>query len=359
MRDITEIDVNFKANDDINREGIKFYDVLEEPFCVYGVKYENGKFRRIPEQVAKSVSLGVYELHANTTGGRVKFITDSPYVAISVKLENICRMSHFALTGSAGFDLYAKEDGKDLFKGTFIPPYDMVDGYDGILEFKDSKFAPPERKLREITVNFPLYTDVKSIYIGLDGESEILPPTPYKYDKPVVYYGHSITQGGCASRPGNSYPAIITRRLNCDHINLGFSGNGMGEDEIAEYIAGLDMQVFVYDYDHNAPDMEHLKNTHERMFKTIRKAHPDLPVIMMTSTTMPIFMDDAEGRRQIIYTTYKNALDSGDKNVYYLDGDKIYNHTDDSSTVEGSHPSDLGFMHIADTVEELLKEILK
>lgn len=358
MRDITEIDVNFKANDDINRDGIKFYDVLEDPFCVYGVKYENGKFRRMPEAVAKSVSLGVYELHANTTGGRVRFITDSPYVAISVKLENICRMSHFALTGSAGFDLYAKEDGKDLFKGTFIPPYDMVDGYDGILEFKDSKFAEPTRKMREITINFPLYTDVKSIYIGLDGDSEVLPPTPYVNDKPIVYYGHSITQGGCASRPGNSYPNIITRRLNCDHINLGFSGNGMGENEIAEYIAGLDMQVFVYDYDHNAPDMEHLKNTHEKMFKTIRKAHPDLPVIMMTSTTMPIFMDDAEGRRQIIYTTYKNALDSGDKNVYYLDGDKIYNHTDDSSTVEGSHPSDLGFTHIADTVGAIIKNFI-
>lgn len=359
MRDITEIDVNFKANDDINRDGIKFYDVLDEPFKVYGVEYENGKFRRLPENVAKSVSLGVYELHANTTGGRVRFITDSPYVAISVKLENICRMSHFALTGSAGFDLYAKEeDGEDRFKGTFIPPYDMVDGYEGILEFKDGKFNTPERKTREITINFPLYTDVKSVYIGLDGDSFVLPPKPYINEKPVVYYGHSITQGGCASRPGNSYPTIITRRYNCDHVNLGFSGNGMGEVEIAEYIAGLDMQVFVYDYDHNAPDAEFLKNTHERMFKIIRKAQPDLPIIMMTSTTMPFHMDDAPKRREIIYTTYKNALDSGDRNVYYIDGDKIYNHTDDSSTVEGSHPNDLGFTHIADVVGNIVKKLI-
>ncbi|MBO4983237.1 MAG: hypothetical protein J6D23_04195, partial [Clostridia bacterium] len=177
--------------------------------------------------------------------------------------------------------------------------------------------------------------------------------------KPIVYYGHSITQGGCASRPGNSYPSIISRKLNMDFINLGFSGSARGEREMAEYIASLDMELFVYDYDHNAPSWEHLQNTHEAMFKIIRKAHPTLPIIMMTSVSMARFHDNQEKRRQIIYQTYKNALKSGDKNVYFWDGDKEFKPYVECGTVEGCHPNDYGFVGIASSLEPLIRKILK
>ena len=351
MKRLDEIDENFKIETNLGKEDIVFYSVLSKPFCVYGVKYENQKFRRMPEEIAKTVSEGVYYLHSNTAGGRVRFKTDSSYVAISAKMCNIGRMDHFAITGSGGFDLYVKSDGKEKFVSTFRPPFDFQNGYDSIFDFKS-------KEMREITINFPLYSDVSMLYIGLEDGAKVEEPTPYAYEKPIVYYGSSITQGGCASRPGNAYTSILSRWFNADHINLGFSGNGRGEQEIADYIASLDMEIFVYDYDHNAPNAEHLEKTHENMFKTIRKANPSLPVVFMTTTTLERYFESREKRREIIYRTYKNALDSGDKNVYFWDGGKEFEPHQDYGTVEGCHPNDYGFVEIAKSLEKIIKKIL-
>ena len=107
MIDISKIDRNFVIETGIDKDDIKFYNVDESPFKIYGVFRENGKYRRIPESVAKSVSEGVYVLHSNTAGGRGRFATDSPYIAIHAIMDGLDKMPHFALTASAGFDLYA------------------------------------------------------------------------------------------------------------------------------------------------------------------------------------------------------------------------------------------------------------
>ncbi len=344
MSRLEEIDENFKIETSLDKSDMRFYSALEKPFCIYGVEFENGKFRRMPEMIAKKVNDGVSYLHANTSGGRVRFKTDSSYIAISTKMCNIGKMDHFAITGSGGFDMYVRVNGQDKFNSTFRPPFDFTNGYESIFEFGTSE-------MREITINFPLYSDVCSLYIGLEEKAKIEAPTPYRNEKPIVYYGHSITQGGCASRPGNSYPSIISRKLNMDFVNLGFSGSARGEREMAEYIASLDMELFVYDYDHNAPTWEHLQNTHEAMFKIIREAHPTLPIIMMSSTSMARFHDDQPKRHQIIYQTYKNALDNGDKNVYFWDASKEFAPYSEYGTVEGCHPNDYGFVGIATSLE--------
>lgn len=106
MSDISKIDKNFEVKTNIDNSDIKFYDINEEPFNIYGVTLENGKYRRMPEKVAQSVSEGVSYLHSDTSGGRVRFVTDSSYVAISVEMPGAGMRPHFALTGSAGFDLY-------------------------------------------------------------------------------------------------------------------------------------------------------------------------------------------------------------------------------------------------------------
>lgn len=352
MSRLEEIDSNFRIETNLNKSDIKFYSVLEKPFNVYGVTYENGKFRRMPENVAKNVNDGVKCLHTNTSGGRVRFKTNSSYIAISAKMCNIGKMDHFAITGSGGFDMYVRENGQEKFNNTFRPPFDIKNGYESIFEFET-------REMREVTINFPLYSDVCSLHIGLEEKAKIETATPYSNRKPIVYYGHSITQGGCASRPGNSYPSIISRKLNVDFINLGFSGSARGEKEMAEYIASLDMELFVYDYDHNAPNCEHLQKTHETMFKIIREAHPNLPIIMMTSTSMARFHDNQSKRRQIINQTYKNAIDEGDKNVYFWDGGKEFAPYAEFGTVEGCHPNDHGFVGIATSLEPLIDKILK
>lgn len=348
MSNIAEIDKNFAVGKSITREGVKFYSAEEKPFVINGVYREGRKFTRMPRAVAEQVSEGVVYLHTNTAGGRVRFKTDSGCVAISVRMEKIGKMPHFALTGSAGFDMYV--DG--VYTKTFTPPFAIETGYESLFEFPDGK------KLREICINFPLYSDVCELFVGLDGEAVVEAPTPYINDKPVVYYGSSITQGGCASRPGMSYQAIVSRRLSLDYINLGFSGNARGELPMAEHIAGLEMSVFVYDYDHNAYHVPELKETHERMFKIIRKAHPELPVIMMPRPKLRL--DSGEiNRREIILETYNNALASGDRNVYYISNETLCELCGDEGTVDNCHPTDFGFASMAKAVGDVIEKILK
>lgn len=350
MSDISAIDANFKVETNIQKEDIRFYDVRQQPFCVYGVFYEDGKFRRLPEEVAQSVNSGVHRLHANTAGGRVRFITDSPYIAIHVKMPSIGKMPHFAWTGSAGFDMYTKENGEERFALTFVPPYGVQGGYESIHHFETAK-------TREVTIQFPLYSEVSEFYIGLKDTATVAEPKPYKIEKPIVYYGSSITQGACASRPGNAYTNIISRRFSCDHVNLGFSGSACGETKMAEYISNLEMSVFVYDYDHNAASPVHLKNSHEKMFKIIRKAHPDLPIVMMSR---PVFYlkEHEQQRLEVIKTTYENAKANGDNNVYILDGRTLMELAGNEGTVEDTHPNDLGFVSMARALGNVLEKIL-
>ena len=352
MRNISDVDESLKVNSTIGKDDVVFYDIENEPFKIYGVKLENGRYRRMPEATAKSVSDALDFLHSQTSGGRVRFKTDSPYIAIHAEMPYIGKMPHFALTGAVGFDIYEKIDGKETYRSTLVPPFEITDGYEAVQNRRTDE-------LREVTINFPLYSDVSKLYIGLSDKAQLLPADPYRYEKPIVYYGHSITQGGCASRPGNSYSAMISRRFDCNFVNLGFSGSGRGEQEIAEYIAGLDMQIFVYDYDHNAPSIDHLRQTHERMYKIIRQAQPDLPIIMMTCTSMPHCVDDRDGRKQVIYDTYRNAVNAGDSNVYFIDGSRIFSEYGYDATVDGAHPNELGFYAIARTVGDVIEEILE
>lgn len=343
---MNNIDPNLVVDTTINESDIKFHDVRKAPFEIYGVFYENGSFRRMPEDVAKRVSDGVYTLHTHTTGGRVRFKTDSEYVAVHVKMPDVGRRPHFALTGSAGFDLYVG----NTYKKIFIPPLDIEDGYESIVHFGG-------QAMREITINFPIFSQVSEFYIGLSENAQIVSPTPYKIQKPIVYYGSSITHGACASRPGNTYENIISRRFSCDYVNLGFAGNAKGEEEIANYIKNLDMSVFVYDYDHNAPSLEHLEQTHENMFKIIRNANPTLPIVIMPRPVKYLWSSE-QARFDVIKRTYDNAKARGDENVYLIDGATLMEIADTDGTVDGCHPNDLGFYSMAKALGDVLEKIL-
>lgn len=351
MADIAKIDKNFQVMTRVERENIQYYDIEEEPFRIYGVKKENGKFRRMPEKIAESVNQGVLGLHTNTAGGRVRFVTDSNYVAIHAEMDGIPPFPHMPLSGCAGFDLYVKDAGIEKYQRSFIPPYGVTDGYESVIDF-------PDKQERLITINFPLYSNVNKLYIGLEGNASLKQAPPYTFETPVVYYGSSITQGGCASRPGNCYQNILTRRFDCDHINLGFSGSARGEVEMAEWIKQLSMQVFVLDYDYNAPDPEHLKATHERMFTIIRNANPRLPIIIMSRPQFYLTPEEQE-RLAIIRATYEHALAAGDKNVYFIDGPSLMELIQDNGTVDNCHPTDSGFASMAAAVGKVLEKILR
>jgi len=345
---ISKIDRNFAIQTSLNMKHIRFYNPQDQPFSVCGVFFENGKYRRMPEQAAKAVSEGVYILHTNTAGGRIKFITDSPFVAIHAVMPVIGKMPHGALTGSAGFDLYVGK--KEEYWSTFIPPLDLSDGYESIVHFGDSAE-------REITINFPLYSDVADLYIGLDEKAVLKQSSGYRHKAPIVYYGSSITQGGCASRPGNAYESMVSRALQTDHINLGFSGNARAEDEIARYIRDLDMSAFVYDYDYNAPTLEELARTHQRMFLTIRENNPDLPILILSRPKYRLNEIEKE-RLAVIRKTYTDAIAAGDRNTYLIDGPTLMQYAKQDGTVDGCHPNDLGFYSMAKVLTRQLRTLI-
>ncbi len=360
MSQIEKLDPNFKVPENAGQPDMVFYDCLQPPFSIHGLllpQQAGEAFLRMPAAAAAKVSEGVSALNGNTAGGRVRFQTDSPCVAIRAGLHAVGKMPHFALTGSAGFDLYYRQPGEEeRYGGSFIPPFATEEGYEARVLLPVPR---SDRALREITLNFPLYSGVKSLQIGLLPGSALLSAEDYRCPRPAVFYGSSITQGGCASRPGNAYPAIISRRLGCDFLNLGFSGNAKGEEEMAEYIASLSMSAFVYDYDYNAPDVRHLQNTHERMFLCIRQRQPLLPVVIV-SRPQPFLNEEERERLQIIKATYERALARGDGHVYFVDGSRLLRRFGgDSGTVDRCHPNDLGFLCMAEGIGEALELALE
>ena len=356
---IEDIDPNFKPQDEIREPDVVFYDVMDEPFEKYGFYNcckEEG-YKRLPDDIAKNVNSGVAHLYLHTAGGRVRFSTDSKYVAIRVSFPSIDRHSVLSLSGSAGFDLFIDdpETGNSRFcKAGFFPQSVDQTGFTGKVTFTT-------RQKRYFTLYFPCYNSVESVVIGLQEDAMLEGGMKYRNEQPVVFYGSSITQGGCASRSGNTYINLVSRKLNTDILNLGFSGNGKCEDLIVDYMATLSMSAFVSDYDHNAPNAEHLRKTHLKMYQKIRAAHPDIPYLIMSK---PDFNFNITGkgenhlRRDVIYDTYRYAIEHGDRNVYFLDGESFFSGPyEDMCTVDGCHPNDLGMAFMADSVIETLKRI--
>lgn len=353
MAELSSIDRNLEVVTSFGRDDVVLYDPQEMPFTLYGVFYESGRYRRMPESAAASVSDRIGELSAYTAGGRVCFTTDSDFVAISCRRPGLWRMPHMALAGSGGFDLYTRETGSLIYYGTFMPDPGKSDGYDSILKF-------PTKKTREILIHFPLYCGITSLSVGLAAGASLDRWKGYKREKPVVFYGSSITQGACASTPGNDYIGRLSRRFDFNYINLGFSGNAKGEQPMMDYIAGLDMSMFVYDYDHNAPTPEYLTATHFKGYQTVRAAHPDIPIIMASRPTFDQPNGEAAVRRDIIAASYERARAEGDKNVYFVDGAKVFStFFADGCTVDGTHPTDFGFCRMAEAFGEVMKKIFE
>lgn len=355
--DIGSIDRNLKIEATVTESDIKFIDVRHTKASIHGLHepYAPGGFRRMPEAEAMKVSAGVANLVLQTAGGRVRFQTDSQYVAIRAEQPEKHLMSHMPFLGSSGFDCYVHQDGHETFWGSFVPPAAREDGYESILRF-------PDRRLREVTINFPLYDQVHTLYLGVQKDAEIRPSRPYRINKPVVFYGSSITQGGCASRPGNCYEAILSRKLDFDYLNFGFSGSALGEETMAQYLAGLDMSAFVMDYDHNAPDAAHLQKTHWPFFQIIRSHKPELPILIVTRpdhAVLPARMDRDAACRQVIRETYERAVANGDSRVYWIEGaDMFRKYGGRDCTVDGTHPNDFGFHCMAASMYEVLRHIL-
>ena len=351
-----KFDKNMIVETKLEQSDIKFYNVKEAPFKIYGLyDKEKGKpFSRMNLDVAKTVSDGVYWGSFKTTGAKIRFKTDSEYIAVVLKADpengDWPQMSGLA---AHGCDLYEIIDGEYSFISSFIPPISSKGNYEQVIPFKTKVEG-----VREFVINLPIYGNVSEMYVGIQETAALEEGNDFINEVPVYFYGSSITQGGCMSRPGMCYVNILSRKYDMNIHNLGFGGSAKGEEEIARYIADQNMSMFVYDYDYNAPSPEHLEETHERMFKIVREKHPDLPIIIMSGVSGREYAPRVI-RRDIIKKTYDNAVNSGDKNVYFIDGLEVfkkYGFGWNEPTIEGCHPTDLGFTLMAAAVSEVIDE---
>lgn len=352
-----EHDQNMVIETKIDKPDIKFYDIRRAPFDVYGL-YEyrtEPNFHRLPTDVANATSAGVVGYQNECTGGRIRFSTDSPYVAISVEYERMGRNSHTPFMATAGFDLY--EDlpngiGESRYIKSFLPPYDSTNRYESYTDVG-------EKRLRYFTINMPIHSVVKNVYVGIADGSSLGSGAKYRNELPVIIYGSSIVHGTGPSRAGLMYSNLLARRLNLNITNIGFSGAAKGEDAIVDYMCSLPMSLFICDYDHNAPTVEHLRNTHLKMYKKFREKNPDIPYIIISRPDVPGKYDECCLRRDVIADTFRYARAAGDKCIYYIDGETFFSgKAENDCTIDTTHPNDHGNYLMADSIEWVIRRII-
>ena len=339
----------------INKPDVKFYSPLNEPFSLYGLIYEDNRYLRMPRAIAETVSEGVRNQSQHTTGGRVCFKTNSPYITLSCK----CYFywdGWMPVTGTHGFAVSIREGKEHFFRGLVAPKHDTRSSFSAIVEM------PKDGKERDVIIYFPINTGVSEVYIGLAEGASLSKWDGYTYESPIVFYGSSITHGASSSMPCNSYAAMLSRRFDANYINLAMSGHCKAEPQMIDYIASLPMSMFVYDYDHNAPTVEYLEQTHYAGYLRFREARPDTPIILASRPNFdsPVQEGEAPIRREIVLATYEKALAAGDKNVTYAEGREIYStFCKNGFACDNVHPNDIGFYHMANVFAPYVEKYLK
>jgi hypothetical protein len=350
---IEEIDKNFVSAKIGDRE-LVFLDIHNKPFEISGLGWfdEERQYCRLPVKRLPETNEGVQFLAWNMAGAMVRFRSNSRSLAIRYELRSTDDMSHIPRTAISGFDLFQGVGKSKTYLRTAIPVA-------GIANVEALLLENGNGQMTEWTLNFPLYNGVKLVQIGVDPDSQIDSPTPFMVQKPILFYGSSITQGGCASRPGNAYTHIVSRWLDASMLNFGFSGSARAEPVMAELMCSRQMSVFVYDYDHNAPTAAYLRETHEAFYKMIRKYRPELPIVMVAKPNFDKNNPECCERRDIVRRTYDNAIASGDKRVYHVENETLFGSKDrDACTVDGCHPNDLGFMRMAEAIYPAVRKAL-
>ena len=353
-KDFSDLDANYKPQC-VNGREMLFLNGFAAPFALEGFPYldEEGQHRRLPrETAAQCIRPGILPMSLQGAGEVIRFVTDSTAIALDVTFGEVYAGPQ--RRASTGFDLYIGSATEKRFCGNQFSPA----GEQHVELLFNALPQPRQREFREYTLYFPLHCAVRAIRIGIDPGCRVEPPAPHRSEKPLLFYGSSITNCGAVSRPGMNYPAITSRLLDLHMINLGFSGSCLGELCIADRIAELDPVALVLEYDHNAPDPEFLARTHEPFFRHLRALRPELPVLL---TSRCDFMNTPDGKRrkEIIMRTYLHALDNGDRFVDFLDGETLFSGPFRyDCTIDNCHPNDLGATLMAQRIADRIRRLL-
>lgn len=362
---IQGIDSNMSHNTGHITKGIRWMKPYEDPLRLSGFEYfhTDRVYRRLPlhtKALFEEVNPNLNILCENTAGGQVAFRSNSKKIWIRAKNLTGHNMVNMPATGQCGFDCYVGQKGERLkFYG--ITRFDIQDKEYECEIVNNLKGD----EMKDILINFPLYDGVTEVEIGIEEDAAILSPKPFSGKGKIVFYGTSITQGGCATRPGMAYTNIVSRWLNREVINLGFSANGLGEYEMAELIRDMkELSCIVLDYEANAATNGRLEASLSGFIEIIRQQHPTVPIVV--ASRIPYLADyyDEEllekrnGYRKFQLDLVEERKNQGDANIYFLNGHDLMDEYFDEYTVDFIHPTDLGFWKMAEGFYKVIKELL-
>lgn len=313
-------------------------------------------YDRLPAYLKDSIRAELWALGKNSAGIAVRFRTDSKKITARWEVLNNTWMNHMTPTGIKGLDLYAWDEGRWIFVGSGRPGYSKG-------TFTSTFISNMDGQMREYMLYLPLYDCATKVEIGVLGRARIERPellSPVE-EKPVVVYGTSITQGGCANRPGMAYTSILSRRMNREFINLGFSGNGRLDPEIARLMAQVDASCYVLDNMANCTTQ--MLDRLEEFVGILRQAHPDTPIVLLGNAHYTYVRFNTVSAGEVAEKDARlrelfRQMSREDKNLYYIPGERLIG-LDDEATVDGTHFTDLGFVRMSDNLYPVLERILR
>ncbi len=343
---------------DVNRAaatGLDWYDVTK--WGVEGRILPDQKrrrwFDRLPSSAESLVTSAVWNLSRDSAGMVVRFKTNSESIHVNYQLmDGNLAMPHMPATGVSGVDLYARDsEGKWRWVQVAKPAAQEVTAE--IIK----GLAPGSR---EYAAYLPLYNGIDSLSIGVEKGSQFEGLAPR--EKPLVFYGTSITHGACASRPGMVHTGILGRRLDMPVVNLGFSGNGRMDEAVGKYLVQIDAAAFVIDC---LPNMQPSQVTEKciPLVKQLRASKPETPIVLVEDRRFtndwitPAKHQFHSENHAALRAAYDTLQREGVKGLYYIPGDFLYGNDSEGAT-DASHANDLGFMRQADIFEPVLREAL-
>ena len=312
-------------------------------------------FDRFPAAAQKTVTSAVWNLSRDSTGMMVRFKTDATAIHVHYKVVKAALgMPHMPATGVSGVDLYARDDsGKWRWVQVTRP---------ATQEIKAEVIKDLAPGFREYAAYLPLYNGVEFLHIGVTKGARFEGQAP-RSEKPIVFYGTSITHGACASRPGMVHTAILGRRFDTPVINLGFSGNGRMDAAVGEFLVKIDAAAYVIDC---LPNMQPaaVREKCAPLVRLIRAARPDTPIILVEDRRFtndwitPAKKKFHDDNHAALREVYAELVNDGVKGLHYIPGDALYG-TDTEGATDASHASDLGFMRQANVMEPVIRAALR
>ena len=344
---------------------LKFVDALNLEILGRAFDNTSGAYGRLPSDMQSQYRKELWELGMCTAGVAVRFSSDATVLGAKWTLLGNYTMAHMAATGQHGLDLYVLDNGKWRYLGTGIPNNNttnlsaiLIDEMEGVE--------------KEYLLYLPLYTGATKVEIGCEQSATISKPKENVLRshkemgyQPIVFYGTSILQGGCASRPGMAHTSIIGRALQTDVINLGFSGNAKCDKSILETMKRIDAKAYMLDFVPNmqidtwASGTTLFTDSAETFIAGLAAAKPEATIYIVEHQNSPVIVVPAhketiDKHNKALLAIY-NRQKVNHSNLVYIKSDGIIGN-DGEGSVDGTHLTDLGFMRLAENLLKYLGE---